>query len=163
MKEIWKDIVGYEGLYCVSNYGRVKSLNYHRTGKERILKPGIKNDYYFVILYKNGKTKFYLVHRLVTEAFIENPDNKPQVNHKNEWKWCNCVWNLEWCTAKYNINYGTRTRRISKPIICIETGVIYNSVSDASKSLLIEDGNICKCCKGKIKSAGGLHWKYLTE
>ena len=100
MEEIWRDIDGYEGLYQVSNKGRVKSLKY---GKERILRPGWKTGgYLFVILCKNGNQSKQRIHRLVAQAFIPNPNNKPQVNHLDENKKNNCVDNLEWATAKEN-------------------------------------------------------------
>ena len=115
MTEIWKDIKGYEGLYQVSNMGRVKSFNYKNTGKEGILN-GSKNKrgYKIVHLCKNGKANHYLVHRLVAIVFIPNPNNYPEVNHIDENKTNNYVDNLEWCDGKYNLNYGTRNKRISK-------------------------------------------------
>ena len=111
--EIWKDIPGYEGLYQVSNYGNVKSLNYRGTkGKHKCLKQNTdKYGYKVVILANHGKYKSYKVHRLVASAFIENPNNYPQVNHLDENPANNNYLNLEWCTAKYNINYGTRNKR----------------------------------------------------
>lgn len=109
--EIWKDIQGYDGLYQVSNIGRVKSLNYSRTGKEKILKPCKANGYLQVYLYKEGKSKMYKIHRLVAMAFIPNPDNLPCVNHIDEDKSNNCEDNLEWCTVAYNNTYGTRIQR----------------------------------------------------
>ena len=117
MEEVWKEIEGYEGKYQVSNFGRVKSLNYSNTGEEHILKQGKTGrdkDYYCVGLSKNGKLKSYLVHRLVAIAFIQNPNNLPQVNHKDEDKSNNCVWNLEWCDNDYNSNYGTRNEKVAK-------------------------------------------------
>ena len=106
MKEIWLNIEGYSN-YMISNYGRVKSLNYRRTGKEKIL--SLKKDkkgYYYITLCKNGECKTFKVHRLVAKAFIPNPNNYPQVNHKDENPSNNCVENLEWCTNEYNLNYG---------------------------------------------------------
>ena len=117
MFEEWRDIEGYEGLYSISNFGRVKSLNYYNTGKEKLLKQGKTGrdkDYYSVALSKNGKLKSYLVHRLVAITFIPNPDNLPQVNHKDEDKSNNCVENLEWCDNNYNSNYGTRNEKVAK-------------------------------------------------
>ena len=118
--EIWKDIKGYEGLYQISNKGRVysipRSIN-KSDGKTqfvrgRILKPYIKqNKYLEADLCTEGKVKRYLIHRLVAEAFIPNPNNLPEVNHKNEVKTDNNVENLEWCTPKYNTNYGTGRQR----------------------------------------------------
>lgn len=117
MGEIWKDIAGYEGLYQVSNVGRVRSLkrsvfvrnrNKYKTLKGSI-KTGcyeLKNGYHVVSLYKDGIGKRFFTHRLVAVAFLENPLNLPQVNHKDENKKNNSVDNLEWCDAKYNTNYG---------------------------------------------------------
>ena len=103
--EEWRDIQGYEGLYMVSNLGRVKSLNYHRTGKERIMKPSDNgHGYLFVVLCKDGKDKNCRINRLVAQAFLPNPDNLPEVNHKDENKYNNCVENLEWCDRSYNVN-----------------------------------------------------------
>ena len=118
--EEWKSIPGYEGLYEVSSYGRVKSLEISYTRKNGIMdhKPEIilspKNNgtgYFIVCLYKNKTHKYYLIHRLVAQAFLPNLDNLPQVNHKNEDKSDNRVDNLEWCTSFYNNEYGTRKKR----------------------------------------------------
>lgn len=124
MQEIWKDIPNYEGLYQVSNLGRVKVLDrYVNSGiknnnkvkrKSRILKQHNKQGYFEVTLIANNKRKYYKVHRLVAQAFIPNPNNYQQVNHKDENKLNNCVDNLEWCDAKYNCNYGLRNDKIHK-------------------------------------------------
>lgn len=115
MEEIWKDIEGYEGLYQVSNLGRVKSLNYAKQGKEKILKDRISaTGYKRVNLSKSGERKTYYVHRLVAETFIPNPNGYSEVNHKDENKSNNNIDNLEWCTSKYNSNYGTRNERQSE-------------------------------------------------
>ena len=120
MIEEWRPIEGYEGLYEVSNTGRVRSLDrfivdslgHKRFYKGKVLIPVKSNlGYLFVGLYCNEKNKRYLVHRLVAQAFIENPDNLPEINHKDEDKTNNSVENLEWCTAKYNLSYGTRNIR----------------------------------------------------
>lgn len=117
--EVWKDVKDYEGLYQVSNLGNVKSLeryahtsntryNKHRLLRERILKPGKNKDgYSVVVLRKDCKGKSYYIHRLVAEAFLPNPHNLPEINHKDENKENNHVDNLEWCTHIYNGNYGT--------------------------------------------------------
>lgn len=113
--EIWRDIKGFEGLYQVSNLGRVKSLpkytysrGYPQLRKEKILRPGYtgKNRCYATVVLNDGKG--YKVHRLVAQAFIPNPDNLPQVNHKDENPFNNCADNLEWCTNQYNVNYSAR-------------------------------------------------------
>ena len=110
MIEDWKDIPGYEGLYVVSNNGRVMNV---RSG--RVLR-GIVNNlgYIMVGLSKSGKVKMISVHRLVAEAFIKNPDNLREVNHKDEDKSNNNVDNLEWCDRKYNVNYGSRMDKVRK-------------------------------------------------
>lgn len=106
MKEEWKEVNGYEGLYWISNLGRVKNSKGH------ILKQSHSRDQFFgenpylkVALWKNNRSKNFRVHRLVAEAFIGNPDGLPYVNHKDGNKTNNCVDNLEWCTPKYNSNY----------------------------------------------------------
>lgn len=118
MQEIWKDIVGYEGLYQVSNLGRIKSLARIDTlghkRKEHIMAIRTnKRGYQAVNLFK-GKEYTHKIHRLVALAFIPNPHNYPMINHKDENPSNNCVNNLEWCDAKYNSNYGTRNDKISK-------------------------------------------------
>ena len=111
-EEEWKEIEGCEGRYYISNYGRVLSTVY---SKPRILKTIInKGGYECVRFYIDGKVVTYYVHRLVANAFLENEENLPQVNHKDECKHNNCVDNLEWCTAKNNCNYGNRNLKISK-------------------------------------------------
>lgn len=177
MEEIWKDIKGYEGLYQVSNLGRVKSLNYHRTGREEILLPNQdKYGYLYVNLYKERKRTTKKFHRLVAETFIPNPLKLPQVNHINEDKTDNRVENLEWCSAKYNNNYGTKNTRMinnrmgyGKPIPILQYDLNnnfikeYPSIMQVKKQLGYSAGNICQCCKGKIKQAYGFIWKYKEK
>ena len=168
-KEIWKDIEGFEGLYQVSNMGNVKSLNYNHTGKERIMKPQkSSNGYLQVKLWKDGKAKRYLVHRLVANAFLDNSDNLPEVNHKDENKENNHVDNLEFCSRSYNCSYNGRAERIAeknkKPIYSINkvSGLImyWNSAKEASRVLGIAKSHICNCLKGRKKSAGNFYWYY---
>lgn len=116
--EKWKDVVGYEGMYQVSNFGNIKSLNRislnNRSLKGRLLSQRTDKDgYKIVTLFKNGVRVDMKVHRCVASAFISNPCNYPEVNHKDESKANNNVSNLEWCTSKYNANYGTRSKKIS--------------------------------------------------
>lgn len=117
--EEWRDIKGYEGIYQVSNLGRVKSLGNGKKRKEKILKQqktGRWKNYYKVILFKNGIPKTKKIHRLVAEAFIPNPNNYPCVNHKDENPSNNFVENLEWCSYEYNNNYGTKNKRVSETL-----------------------------------------------
>ena len=164
--EVWKDIINYEGHYQVSNQGRVKSL---KQGKERILKARkLPSGYLQVDLYKNGEYKHYTVHRLVAKAFIPNPNNLPDVNHKDEDKTNNNLSNIEWCDRKYNSNYGTRIQRIvekqSKPVLQYEKSGEFvkewKSTHDIERNLGYSKGNISSCCNVKRKSAYGFVWRY---
>ena len=163
MREEWRDIEGYKGLYQVSNMGRVKSLNYNRTGRERIMK-GLDNGhgYLFVQLCKDGKAKNCRINRLVAMAFIPNPDNLPEVNHKDKIRTNNRVDNLEWCTTQYNIEYSQ-----GKAVIGISkvSGLIleFPSTREASRQTDISHSNICACLKGRQKSAGGFYWQYVDS
>ena len=152
--EIWKDIPGYESVFQVSNLGNVKALERRvrcadrlggfRVKKERIIKHDVsKHGYHRVVLRLNYSEKKYLVHRLVAEAFVDNPDNLPQVNHKDENKGNNSASNLEWCTAKYNSNFGNRTRLTAiakyKPVSMFnKNGKLirhFNSIQEAERFL----------------------------
>lgn len=186
--EEWRDVKGYEDLYQVSNLGRVKSLkDNHGNYREKILKPGNSGRGYLqVVLSKEGESKSFLVHRLVTQAFLDNPNNYTQVNHKDENPRNNRVNNLEWCDRKYNINYGTSTQRASEKISqshsdykgsknprarkvqCITTGKKFDCIKEASEYYYVNKSSIKDCCKGKRKSAGKhpitgekLVWKYI--
>lgn len=163
--EIWHDIIGFEGLYQVSNLGRVKSLYF---GKERLLSAGKdKLGYLHVVLCKDGKNICY-IHRLVAEAFIPNPNGYTEVNHKDEIKSNNVATNLEWCNRKYNINHGTRNDRVSKALskpvyqYTMDGSLVgsYPSICEATRKTGYNGGNISLCCNGRIHHAYGYLWSY---
>lgn len=179
MKEIWKDIKGYEGLYMVSNLGRIKSID--RTviqqGREqkysgRIIQPYVNNSGYLMVSISRGNNKKrFTVHYLVASAFIPNPHNFPQINHINENKLDNNVSNLEWCSIKYNINYGTCTYRRA---IKMGKGVarykkdgqlvdMYYSIHEACRKTGIARASISSCLKGRMITAGNCFWKIIEE
>ena len=166
--ETWKSIAGYEGLYEVSDQGRVKSLKYC---KEKILKPwNNKYGYLQVGLHKDGKVEKPKIHRLVAEAFIPNPNNLTTVNHKDEVKTNNVASNLEWMSQKDNNNYGTRNKRVAESLsnqvqmFDKSTGELlatFPSTHEAERVTRIAYQSISSCCLGKRKSAGGYVWKYF--
>ena len=188
--EIWKPVVGYEGLYECSNMGRVKSVDRyvpHRYKGEyqfikgRIRKTKLNNGGYEMLsLFRDGKEKTCLVHRIIAEAFLPNPDNLPEVNHKDECKTSNIIWinedgsidynksNLEWCDREYNLYYGTRRQRQAEkemvPVIqYTKDGMLikkWDSMQSVMDDLGINRGNISNCCSGRCKSVGGYKWKY---
>lgn len=174
-REIWKDIKGYEGLYQVSNYGRVKSLPRNNTIKQpRILKNGYSHKGYCIVaLSKNNNRRSYRVHRLVAQAFIPNPNNLPEVNHIDENKLNNNINNLEWCDSKYNNTYGNRigiaSMKCSKPVSMFDKEGkyirTYKSCTEASKETDISMCHISSCCLNRYgrKTAGGYIWKYESE
>lgn len=173
MEEIWKPIQGYEGLYEISSYGNVASLNYNRTGVRKILRPRPSaNGYYFVGLHKDNKEKMIPIHRLVAIAFVENPNGYNVINHKDENKRNNNFENLEWCTCKYNINYSLknrggkkitkRTRKIAQ-IGCDNSVVkIWDNLIQIRNEMNYSDWSIQMCCVGKRKTAYGFRWQFAT-
>ena len=180
--EIWKPVPGYEGKYEVSSLGRVRSLdrideeNHFRKGQ--IMKTNLLRGYVRVPLRDGKKQKSYQVHRLVALAFIPNPDNLPQVNHKDCNPGNNNVDNLEWCDVKYNINYGDRNKKVSaalsgkeriynrKPVKCYSlSGELlkeYECIADAANETQTQANAITACCKKKkyYYTAGGYKWEY---
>ncbi len=173
MKEIWKDVQNFEGLYQVSNLGRIKSFRKstkYGCQNEYILKPSIANNGYAqVTLYNNTARHKFLVHRLIASAFIPNPDNLPQINHKDENRLNNCVSNLEWCTAEYNNAYGTaRLRAVdtrSKPIeqLSFDGNVlaVYRSARIASQILGIRKGTLVNAINAHTQCQG-YFWRYSS-
>lgn len=179
--EEWRDIRGYEGLYQVSNFGRVRSLDKisrNRWGeyllKGCVLAPLVGTKGYLLVrLYKNGSAKTLKIHRLVAEAFIPNPNNLPQVNHKDENKQNNVVSNLEWCDNFYNSRYGTRNQKIgeyfrngptSKPVSMYSIGgtllKTFPSCSEAARELGLYQACISSCCRGDKKTYKGVVWRF---
>lgn len=167
-EEIWKSVDGFEGLYEVSNLGRVKSLK-RNTATNKVLKPHDTKKYLQVCLCKNGIKKDMLIHRLVAEAFIDNPNNLPEVNHKDENKYNNVAENLEWISKIENLTYGTRLERIgiakSKAVKAFnENGELiaeYKSIKEAAEMNGISSINISRCCRGIYKKSGGYVWEFI--
>jgi len=187
--EIWRTAIYdgeiYEGLYKVSNWGRILSLDYNHTGKPKLRTPVEDKDGYFTVqLSKNGKRKTCLVHRLVAETFLDNPENLPEVNHKDEDKTNNFVFlnedgsinkeksNLEWKTHRDNINHGTHNERmrkaltngkLSKPVLQLSlSGNLireWPSVAECGRNGF-DPSTVAKCCNGKRKSAYSFLWMY---
>lgn len=172
MNEEWRAIKGYEGLYEVSNFGNVRSLErkvYRRFSwvklKGKILKPANIKGYCKVVLCKNGESKLLALHRLVAETFIPNPNQYPEVNHIDENKSNNNVNNLEWCTHSYNMNYGDilNKKRIKQgyKVKCVETGEVFQSIREAAKAVNSTHQNILACLQGKSKTAKKFHWELI--
>ena len=192
MKEIWKAVTGWEGLYEVSNFGNVRTLHYK---KPYLMHPTIDAKGYkrvsFVLLYSK-KYKRYSVHRLVAQAFIPNPDNLPEVNHKDENKLNNRSDNLEWCNTTYNLAYGTARSRMAQTrknmkfsdlhlrnlqiSHAISQGKIveqidangnvmarFSSISEAARNMGVSANSISHACNGLTKSSCGYVWKFSEE
>lgn len=184
--EVWRPVRNFEGLYEVSNLARVRSLdrvvrggnamsdNYPINLKGRILKQCMAgNGYLFVVLCKDGKHKHVTVHRLVAETFIPNPDNLPEINHKDENKSNNVVSNLEWCDRSYNVNYGTSLEKRSRKCFkCIEQLTLdgqhvayYESTAELERS---SNGRysttaIYNAARGRSSCSGGYKWRYVEK
>ena len=159
----WCSVPGYAGRYQVSNEGAVRNASL------RPLKVFMNQSGYLLVwLSSHGKTKCHRVHRLVAEAFIKNPENKPQVNHINGDKTDNRAENLEWCNASENQTHSAYVlRRESgkrkRPVLCRDTGLVYRSVSEAARAVGGCKQNISECCLGKRQHHKGLRWSYAEE
>lgn len=177
MNEIWKDIEGFEGYYQVSNLGRVKSLDrwVRNSEKSKRFVPSQimadvsdKDGYRELILHKNGKKKTYKVHRIVAQTFIPNPDNLPEVNHRDDNKSNNEVDNLEWCDRTYNNTYNgkakrtglTQGKRINQYTLDGEFIRTWNTIHEPEHEIGFSSANISSACRGKAKTAYGYIWKY---
>ena len=178
MQEIWKDIKGYEGIYQVSNLGKVKSLNYKRGKHEKEIKQALNSRGYLEVGLFNGKVKTHRVHRLVAQTFIPNPENKDEVNHIDGNKKNNTVNNLEWNTSKENIHHAWENKLIcfskesrkkagisrQKPCLQYDKNnhliKRWDSLKQASKELGICKSTISMCLNGRYETAGGYVWKF---
>jgi len=179
MSEIWKDVEGYEGYYQVSNKGRLRSLDRVTCGKKyrgKILhdKGERKTGYVIDTLCREGIKKCTRRHRLVAEAFLDREDGKTEVNHLDGNKGNNCVDNLEWVSPRANKVHAWKTgltkkppyRQESRSVLQIRDGVVlkeYDSLKEAGESSNVSAADICKCCAGKRKTAGGFVWRYKED
>lgn len=168
--EVWKDILGYEGKYQISNKGRVKSLprneKFCKRTEELILKTFVcGSGYQEVILTDHGKRQPMLIHRMVAEAFVPNTEGKREVNHKDGDKFNNDYTNLEWATPSENIRHSydvLQTKHYSRDVVCVETGEVFGGLKEAADKYGLQSPLIWKCCNGTQKTTGGYHWRYAS-
>jgi len=169
MQEIWKPVVGYEGLYDASNIWNVKSLKFNRTWKEKLLKGRIWNWYLRVCLYKDLLHNNFTIHRIIAQTFIPNTENKPCVNHINWIKTDNRVENLEWVTNKENtkhafdnslMDWQTTAKKVYQYTLGLEFIQEFSSASSASRITGIHSSWITACCRWEYKTSWWFIWKY---
>jgi hypothetical protein len=170
MKEIWKDIQGYEGIYQVSNLGRVKRFKYiGKTQVNQVLKGSLQRTKYINITLFGKEKKAYPIHRLVAQAFIPNPNNYPIINHIDENPSNNAAKNLEWCTYAYNNTYGlgmkNRIKTHSRKVFQYTTGYnlvkVWENAKQAEKEGGFKTSNIHQCCNGEKKTHRGFIWSHI--
>jgi len=160
-KEYWSEIEGFDGKYSVSTFGRVRNNKFNKllSQSERS-----KGGYIRVgLLNSKGKRITFNVHRLVAKAFLQNPNNLPQVNHIDENRLNNRVDNLEYCSAQYNIDYSQAKEVVQKDLKTGEVIKVFKSVSEAQRQTGIYAGNIANCCNGRVRSSGGFSWSYTGK
>lgn len=168
---MWKPIIGYEGLYEISDDGEIKSLRYYGSEKSHLLKPCKNNQtgYLQVVLTKDGKHKTKTIHRMVAEHFLENHNGEKCINHKDENKQNNKAENLEWCCYSYNNQYNGRSKKIAKVqgkrVLQLDKNhkVIdeFDSTREAGRKTGLNQRHISECCNGKAKTTGGYYWAYV--
>lgn len=182
MEEIWKNITDYVGLYQVSNKGRVRSCKryvYRGEGSRggeifQLVRPRIMslhdtaNGYQSVMLHREGKTRRFLVHRLVAKEFLGKPDGRYDINHKDGNKKNNRIENLEWCTRQENIIHASRVLGVmhyhGRAVRCIETGEVFPSIRKAAERYGVADTNLGNSIRGKgQKRCAGYHWEYINN
>lgn len=167
--EQWRPVKGFEGIYEVSDLGRVRSLDrvtlyrerFTRVYKGRVLSPKKSSDgYLWVGLYKDGECTYRYIHALVAEAFLGRRETGMEVNHLNGRKGNNRPSNLEYCTPSENMKHAYRTGlKKTTPVYC-DNGMAYQSMSAAARATGVNSGSICRCCQGKQQTAGGYRWSY---
>ena len=173
-EEEWRDVVGYEGCYMVSSMGRVYSCPNHIHNGMILKADKYQNGYYRVALSRHGKKKYIMIHRLVAQAFIPNPNNYPVVNHKDENKANNFVGNLEWCSIKYNNTYGKVSRKerilnckLGRAVVQMtlkgEDIAVFSSLNEAGRYVGVSAANIASACTGFVKTSAGFKWRYADD
>lgn len=156
-----RDVVGWEGYYKVTSCGKVWSVRYNKFLKSA----GGKGNYQMIMLQRPDKKEIDYIHRIVAKAYIPNPDNLPEVNHKDEVKDHNWVNNLEWCSKHYNLAYSaSRSGRPSLKVKCVETDEVFNSLHEAGKAKNVDPTNLSTLLRhGKeTNTLGGYHWQYAN-